>query len=148
MHINLRKHLFKKFAILLFILFIANSLASKFYWYDSFHGFDKVMHFVGGIVGSLFLSWFYYKKFTNLLDKKRVFKMILINSGIFLLAAFLWEVLEFSVQDIFNVGHLLASPKDSVGDLAFGLLGSLVGITYFMNKYRDLKIIKNQKNAN
>ena len=148
MDVNLRAHLFKRFAILLFILFIVNTLATNFFWYESFYGFDKVMHFTGGIIGSLFLTWFFYKKYSYLLSKKKIGKMILINSALFLLAAFIWEIMEFSVQGFFGVGHLLATPLDSIGDMAFGLLGSLVGVTYFLNKYRGLKITRNTKNGN
>jgi hypothetical protein len=148
MSVNFRVHLFQRFAILLFALFVVNSLANHFFWYESFYGFDKVMHFTGGIIGSLFLSWFFYKKYINLLTNKSIGKMILFNSLVFFLAAFMWELMEFSVQGYFGLGHLLATPRDSIGDLAFGLLGSLVGITYFLNKCRNLKIIKNIKNGN
>jgi hypothetical protein len=145
MESDLRSHLFKRFAFILFGLFIADALANHFYWYESFFGFDKIMHFTGGIVGSLFLAWLLYQKYTYLLKKNSILKLFLINSGFFLLAAILWECLEFSVQGYFGVGHLLATPIDSVGDLFFGLMGSLVGLTYFLNKYRHFKMIHRQK---
>lgn len=139
---DLKSRMFKKFALLLFALFIVNSLASYFYWYESFHGFDKVMHFTGGVVGSFFLSWFLYKKYIGLLEKKKLRKLFLINTAIVFGAAFLWEIMEFSAQALFGVDHLLATPWDSVGDLFFGVLGSLVGLTYFLNKVRNLGLVK------
>ncbi len=141
---DLRTKMFKRFGLLLFILFIVNSLASYFYWYESFHGFDKVMHFTGGIVGSFFLTWFLYGRYVGLLQKKELRKLLLINTAIVFGAAFLWEIMEFSVQGLFGVDHLLATPWDSVGDLFFGVLGSLVGITYFLNKVRSLRIMKQE----
>lgn len=141
---NLRVRMFNRFAFFLFGLFIVNSLASYFYWYESFHNFDKIMHFTGGIIGSFFLSWMFYKKYLRLLQEKRFRRLILINTLVFFGAAFLWEIMEFSVQGLFGVDHLLATPWDSVGDLLFGTLGSLVGITYFLNKVRSLNLIKKQ----
>lgn len=76
------------------------------------------------------------------LHAKNIRKLIVVNTLAFLLAALLWEVMEFSVQGIFGVDTILATPMDSVDDLIFGTLGSLVGITYFLNKVRSLNLIK------
>jgi hypothetical protein len=137
-----RVHVFKRFAYLLFALFIMNGLANYFYWYQSFIHFDQIMHFAGGVIGSLFLIWLFYKKYLRLLSNKDFKKVILINTLLFLLAALLWECMEYSVQTIFGLGHILADPRDSLDDLFFGALGSLVGLTYFLNKVRNLGIIK------
>lgn len=139
---NFRARIFRRFAYLLFGLFIVNSLANYFYWYQSFRYFDKIMHFTGGVVGTLFLAWFFYEKYLKFLREKKLKKLLIFNTLVFLGVAGLWEVMEFSIQDIFDAGQLLASPMDSVDDLFFGTLGSLVGITYFLNKVRNLKIFK------
>jgi uncharacterized membrane protein YjdF len=128
---------------LLFGLFIVNVLANYFYWYQSFTSFDRLMHFTGGIVGSLFLAWLFHDKYLKLLREKNLKKLFIFNTLVFLAAAGLWEVMEFSVQGIFGLDHLLANPMDSVDDLILGVLGSLVGLTYFLNKVRSLKILKN-----
>lgn len=143
---RLRAKIFRRFAYLLFGLFVVNALANYFYWYQSFASFDRLMHFTGGIVGSLFLAWLFYDKYLKFLSSKKIKKLLIFNTLVFLAAATLWEVMEFSVQGIFGLDHLLANPMDSVDDLIFGTLGSLVGITYFLNKVRDLKILKNERN--
>lgn len=138
-----RVHVFKRFAYLLFALFIVNSFANYFYWYQSFRHFDKIMHFTGGVVASLLLIWVFYKKYLRFLEAKKLRKFILVNTLLFLLIAVAWEVMEFSVQGIFGVDNLLATPLDSLEDLLTGTLGSFVGVTYFLNKVRSLKLIKN-----
>ncbi len=139
---NLRVRMFNRFAFLLFGLFIVNGLANYFYWYQSFINFDKIMHFSGGVIGSFFLIWLFYKKYLILLAEKRLVRLVIINTLVFLAAAFLWEVMEFSVQGIFGLETILATPLDSVDDLLFGTLGSLVGLTYFLNKVRHLNLTK------
>lgn len=142
-----RKRLFRRFGYLLFGLFVANSLANYFYWYQSFTNFDRLMHFAGGVVGSFFLAWLFYEKYLKFLSHRNLKKLFIFNTLIFLAAAGLWEVMEFSVQGIFGVDHLLANPMDSVDDLIFGTLGSLVGLTYFLNKVRTLNLIKKQNGS-
>lgn len=137
-----RVHVFKRFAHLLFALFIVNSFANYFYWYQSFRHFDKIMHFTGGVVGSLFLIWLFYKKYLKLLEMKKLRTFIFMNTALFIGAALAWEIMEFSVQGIFGVDNLLATPLDSLEDLLLGTLGSLVGVTYFLNKVRSLHLIK------
>lgn len=144
MFMNLRLKLFRRFAYLLFGLFVVNTLANYFFWYQSFQGFDRLMHFAGGVVGSLFLACLFYKKYFKFLSHGKLKKLLIFNTLIFLSAAVLWEVMEFSVQGVFGVGHLLANPTDSVDDLIFGVLGSFVGLTYFLNKVRSLNLIKKQ----
>jgi hypothetical protein len=145
---DLKSKFFKRFALLLFALFIVNSLANYFYWYQSFSNFDRLMHFAGGVVGSFFLVWFFYDKYIGFLQNKNIKNLFLWNTLVFLAAAGLWEVMEFSVQGLFGIGHILANPVDSLDDLLFGALGSLVVIAYFLNKVRTLKIISKQKSGN
>lgn len=137
---DLRTRMFKDFAITLFFLFILNTLASYFDWYESFIGFDKIAHFTGGIVGSFFLAWLLNHKYITLFKEKKIRKIILLNTLLFICAALLWEVMEYSVQGFFSLGHLLASPWDSVGDLAAGTLGSFVGLYYFFGKLKTWKL--------
>lgn len=139
---NLRSKIFRRFAYLLFGLFVVNTFANYFFWYQSFTSFDRLMHFVGGVVGSFFLAWLFYEKYLKFLNHRNIRSLFVFNTLVFLAAAGLWEVMEFSVQGIFGLDHLLANPMDSVDDLLFGALGSLVGLTYFLNKVRNLSLIK------
>lgn len=136
---DLRRKLFKRFALVLFGVFVINTIASFLYWYQSMYWFDNFMHFWGGVAGGLFLSWFFFSFYGQLLKKGNSAKIILINTLIFLIVAGLWEVMEFSMQDIFNIGNVLAEKNDSIMDLLFGLAGSLTALIYYLlnikNKY-------------
>ena len=131
---TLRQNFFKKFAISLFAIFVLNALANYFFWYQSFPWFDQMMHFFGGVSGGLFLIWFLYKKYGLLREQKAFVRIILINSLLFLLAAGLWEVMEYSMQDFFDIGNALADKFDSINDLIFGLVGNFHALVYYFSK--------------
>lgn len=130
-----RSNFFKKFAIVLFAVFILNALANLFFWYESFFWFDMMMHFLGGVAGGLFLVWAFNKTYLIWREEKNLLKIVLLNSLLFLIVAVLWEIMEFSLQDIFNIGHALATLPDSISDVLCGLIGNFVALVYFFVKY-------------
>lgn len=134
---TLRKKLFKRFALILFGVFVINSLANFFFWYQSLPWFDDMMHFLGGVAGGIFLVWFFYKKYSVYISRKKALPIILMNSLAFLVVAGLWEVMEFSVQDLFDIGNTLADKNDSVTDLMFGLAGNLLALAYYFSKPKE-----------
>ena len=86
----LRQKLFKRFALALFALFIVNSIANLFYLYQSFSWFDQVMHFSGGVIGGLFLAWFFFVWYAEYCRKQKFLKILIIKSFLIILAAGLW----------------------------------------------------------
>lgn len=139
---TLRQNFFKKFALSLFAIFVLNALANYFFWYQSFPWFDQMMHFFGGVSGGLFLIWFLYKKYGLLREHKAFVKIILINSLLFLVAAGLWEVMEYSMQDFFDIGNALADKFDSINDLIFGLVGNFLALVYYFSKNLNQNVRK------
>ncbi len=133
---TLRASIFRKFGIAIFGVFILNSLTSYFYWYQSFPWADMVMHFLGGITVGLFFVFVFYKTYLVWHKEHKFFHTILLNSLLFIGVAILWELMEFSVQHLFNIDHVLATFGDSVSDTICGLLGSLVVTLYFFMKLR------------
>lgn len=132
---TIRQSFFSKFALAIFGVFILNALASFFFWYQSFTWFDMVMHFFGGVVVTFFLVWFFFKKY-RIWREQGTLKTIIFNSFFFIVIAVLWEVMEFSVQHLFDIDGVLATPRDSVSDIFFGLMGSLLAIYYYFMKTR------------
>lgn len=133
----LRQKLFKRFALALFALFIVNSIANLFYLYQSFSWFDQVMHFSGGVIGGLFLAWFFFGRYAEYFRKQQFWKIVVINTILFILAAGLWEALEFGVQDWFGLDHVLAEVSDSINDVVMGTLGNFLAILYYYTKVRN-----------
>ena len=134
---TLRQKLFKRFALALFGLFVINSLANIFYLYQNFSWFDQFMHFSGGVIGGLFLSWFLFRRYGQYYTKRQFWKILIINTVLFLLAACLWEALEFGVQDWFNIDYALAEINDSINDVVFGTVGSFVAVFYYFTKIKN-----------
>ncbi len=137
---DLRKKIFKRFALSLFALFVINALASFFFWYQGFSWFDQMMHFFGGVSGGLFVIWLLYKSYSIFRTERKFLKIIIINSLLFLVAATLWEVMEYSVQDLFDIGNVLAEKYDSLNDLLLGLIGNFVALIYYFSKQNDSNV--------
>ncbi len=137
MSMDLRKKFFNRFALSLFAIFVINALANFFFWYQSFPRFDQMMHFFGGVSGGLFVIWFLYKKYSVYRSERNFAKIVIINSLLFLVAATLWEIMEYSVQDLFDIGNVLADKYDSINDLILGLLGNFIALIYYFSKKQN-----------
>jgi hypothetical protein len=95
------------------------------------------MHFSGGVIGGLFLTWFFYSKYAEMFRKDEFWKIVVINTALFLIAAGLWEALEFGVQDWFDIDYALAEINDSINDLILGTLGNFVALFYYFTKIKN-----------
>lgn len=94
------------------------------------------MHFFGGIVVTFFLVWLLYHLYRTWREKGAAWRIIILNSGLFIVVAILWEIMEFSVQHAFDIYGVLATPVDSVSDIICGLVGSLVALLYYFMKVK------------
>lgn len=130
-----RRRIFKYFALMIFGVFILNTLANYFFWYSSIKQFDILMHFLGGFTAGIFSFWLIYKRASGLIDTDRISKVVRIISMMVLIIALLWEILEFSVQGFFNV-TILADVPDSISDVLVGLLGGILGSLFSIMKYK------------
>ncbi len=133
--IHRRQKFFKSFSLWLFFVFIMNSLANFFFWYSSIKEFDMLMHFLGGFTASLFSFWFIYKKCVLWIEEGNTGKAFRVILLLVVVIALLWEIMEFTVQGLFDV-KILADIPDSFSDLAFGALGGIVGFMYLLRKYK------------
>ncbi len=115
-------------------MFLLNALASYFYLYESFFWFDMLMHFLGGIVVTFFLVFMFFRIYGLWRKEQTFWKAVLMNSLLFILVAILWEIMEYSVQHVFDVYGVLATPADSLSDILCGLAGSLVALLYYFMK--------------
>ena len=116
-----RRKLIKTLIYLIFLIFLVNFFANKFYWYSSIWYFDMIMHFLGGFwVGLAYFYIFLLQNMSSRLIFKILFSVLIIGVG--------WEVYEILVNDI-----LAQNPFnyiDTVSDLFFDLFGGLCAILY------------------
>jgi hypothetical protein len=127
-----RKKLLKILFYLMFLIFIANFLTLKFYWYSSIWWLDMPMHFLGGFWEGLFFIWFFsivdfpfLKLSLDMMDFKLVYKTVLFV----LLIGILWEFFEFFVNNY--IGHDLFNTLDTISDIFFDLVGGTFAVFYF-----------------
>lgn len=125
------KKLLIRLLSLIFLIFLLNYLAMRFYWYSSIWYFDMPMHFLGGLWLGLALIWFLKIKDISL---KSIFYLIL---GVLLIGV-LWEVFEIIIDRTIT-GNLF-NTLDTISDIFFDLAGGTFAIFYF------IKIMSIKKN--
>ncbi len=121
-------------ALLIFVIFFLNLVASKFYWYSLLWWFDMPMHFLGGVWLGLASVWFYFfgRKHKPMpeINVSRIVKISIISSFVIGLG---WELYEYIVQIIVPIANI-ASPLDSVSDLFFDIAGGAVAAIYLLTQ--------------
>jgi len=124
-----RKRLFKTLAFFTILLFVANYLALKFYWYYSIWWSDMLMHFLGGICLGLFLIWLLsYKNSSLEINLRLICKIFL---GVFFIGIF-WELYEVLFNNI--IAQIPFDALDTIHDIFFDLSGGLCAILYLWKK--------------
>lgn len=124
------KKLLIRLLSLIFLIFLLNYLAMRFYWYSSIWYFDMPMHFLGGLWLGLALIWFFKIKDISL---KSIFYLIL---GVLLIGV-LWEVFEIIIDKIIT-GNLF-NTLDTISDIFFDLAGGTFAIFYFIKRIMFIK---------
>lgn len=124
-----KRKLLKYIVFLMFVIFLANNIALKFYWYYSISWFDMLMHFLGGLWVGLFFSYIFY-------DKNPFFKQLLTVILCVLSVGILWEIFEFFIGAI---AHDPFSIRDTTSDIFFDLAGGLFAIFYCLKKTMPAK---------
>ncbi len=116
--------------ILIYLLFIIFSviLGSLFNFYDYIPIYDKILHFVTGILSSLF-AIIILKNFGKYGDKSIGFNLIFMLA-ITCAIALLWEVFEY-ISDYLFSGNAQRHIETGVHDTMQDMISSLVGFIIF-----------------
>lgn len=124
------KKLLIRSVVFIFLIFLLNYLAMKFYWYSSIWYFDMLMHFLGGIwLALLYIYLFPPEKYNS----KTIWKMLLV----ILLIGLGWEIFEVIINE--TITRISFNILDTVSDLFFDLSGGCFVIMYFMKKIMPIK---------
>jgi len=127
----MKNKILKRIAFLVFGIFILNTAASFFGWYELLPWYDNMMHFLGGAWLALVAVWGLYSYL-----KKRDDALVSVLLFV-LVGALLWEVLEYVAQSIAGTPGLFATVPDSISDIVFGLVGGLVAGIYTLKKIKN-----------
>lgn len=115
------------------LVLIIHVIASLTGWYESIFWLDTPMHFLGGL--SIGISAYYFlvhSQLKNLAFNATLFEILTIIS-ITALAAVSWETLEYNLDQIFGT-VMQPSIRDTMKDLAFGLIGGTLASLLIFNK--------------
>lgn len=102
-------------------LFVLNTFANWYGWYDHISFFDKGMHVLGGVFVACALIWCFFRYCS--VQWLQTASALFIGA---LLIGLLWEAYEYIVQGI--TGAHLATVPDSIGDLIADAIGAALGI--------------------
>lgn len=118
--------------IYLVFVFISHFLGSIVDFYHTFENYDKLMHFLSGILISIIAI--YIMSLLNGYDKKRIVLNIIFMLGFTMLIASFWEMFEFINDNIFGKDAqnvLTTGVDDTMLDMIVAFIGSiLVSILY------------------
>lgn len=142
-----RKTLLKPILYFMFLIFLADTVAQKLYWYYSIWWFDMPMHFFGGFWEGLLFMWFFSSDFLPFswlkvhieqFDLKLIIKTL---SFVFVIGI-LWEFFEIYTHnylglDPFNI-------VDTTSDIFFDLAGGAFAILYFFKRIMGSSLNKVQ----
>ena len=127
-----RKKLFRTLARYIILLFIANSIAVKLYWYYSIWYFDMPMHFLGGFCVGLATIWLWsYKNEAFHISPKLIYEVILVV----LIIGVGWEIFEIIFNNIIAQGPF--DILDTIHDVIFDLSGGTFAILYFIKRFEQ-----------
>lgn len=108
--------------------------------YDIMQGYDWFVHFMSGI----FLAETGFA-FLNILTEKKKFSMpyylMVLFSALFSFSgAALWEVYEFTADNILPNINMQGSNLDTMGDIVAGVLGAVlyIAVAYFIKRFRKV----------
>ncbi|OGI85521.1 hypothetical protein A3A05_03725 [Candidatus Nomurabacteria bacterium RIFCSPLOWO2_01_FULL_41_12] len=118
-----RKKLLEHLVLLMFFIFIMNSLALQFYWYYSIWYFDIIMHFLSGFWVSLFFIYVFYVR-------KQIFTRLFPIFLFVLLIGISWELYEFYIYQY--ISQIPFDILDTTSDIFFDLSGGLCAILYLL----------------
>lgn len=104
-----------------------------FYWYPLIWWFDMPMHFLGGVFVGLLLSYL-LKKIKIIKEDISVFKFSLIITTLTFFVGMIWEGYEYFVQ--FYTHAYLANFLDSLSDLSFDIVGSIMAVILSIKFYK------------
>ncbi|MFA6353713.1 MAG: hypothetical protein WCW93_02165 [Candidatus Paceibacterota bacterium] len=130
-----RKRLFKILAYLIFLLFLLNYVASKFYWYFSIWWIDMPIHFLGGLCAGFVVIWLLsFKKlsFDLFISTQTVWNFIFkIFLGVLSIGV-LWELFEILFNNI--IAQNSFNTLDTISDVFFDLVGGTFAILFFLKQ--------------
>ncbi|PIR68285.1 hypothetical protein COU49_01815 [Candidatus Nomurabacteria bacterium CG10_big_fil_rev_8_21_14_0_10_35_16] len=133
----IRKRLIQHLISLMFFIFLANFFILKFYWYSLIWYLDIIMHLLGGFWVGLFFLYIFSRKQQVYFNLNLILKIFFVS----FLVGFLWELYEFYLN---VVSGTIFNFNDTISDLCFDLLGSIVSILYFFKIIMSERINKVQ----
>lgn len=120
-----RKKLFNTLALIIVVIFLANAIANKFYWYSSVWYFDIIMHFFGGFWLGILALYFFRPQALSL-------RFILRALALVLLVGVGWEIFEAFMDKTVSQNPL--NILDTTSDIFFDAAGGAIAVFYYMRK--------------
>lgn len=138
----LKNPLFLEMFFLLALVGGLNYVADANHLFWSIYEFDSILHFLGGMMTSLFFAWLYF--FSGAFNPfKRNLGTFLVVTVIGAMAVSVcWEIFELFLGEAFI--HAGEYPYDTMMDFIMDFLGATVACFYaYIKEYNKQMIVKN-----
>lgn len=114
--------------VFIFFAYYIGYIANGYDWTN----YDTIVHFTSGILSS-FLSLILLIKFKKFQNKNEIFNILFIISTVLAVACF-WEIIEFSIDQIFNLNmqSVETGVSDTMKDIMVASVGSVLFIIWYL----------------
>ncbi|CEK38547.1 hypothetical protein [Paraclostridium sordellii] len=127
------------FAIVIYTLFSAY-LGSSFDFYGIIHNYDDIMHFLSGVLSTLFAYDLYFIFNSRIPNYYTNRYFIIIFVFCFSLAiGGLWEIAEFTIDNLFKTNMQVGGLIDTMIDMIDSLAASIITISIYELVNKNIK---------
>jgi hypothetical protein len=129
-----RKQILYILATLIIFVAILNYIAMKAMWYYIFWYFDMPMHFLGGVVLTLLVSYVLYNRIT----KEDIVPVLHILLAVLIIGVG-WEVFEYVFNNV--IAGQIWNMLDTLSDICFDMAGGVMGLFIIKDSLKPIKAV-------
>jgi hypothetical protein len=135
--------------LIVIFIFLAMFLGKVCGFYKRFYYWDKFLHLASGMILAC-IGYLIFYKFTRKIDRKKLSPLLGVLFSLFfsISMAGVWEIYEFTTDQIFGLDSQKYSLIDTMGDIIAGTIGGIIITSriYFYQKDNELKFMRNLLN--
>lgn len=124
----------------LIIFILVSSLFGTCFNFYSINYYDDFLHLYSGILACnvAYLIIKYFNSKDNMKDMNKLFVIIFLfmfSMGV----ASLWEIMEFSIDNLFGMHTQIGGLNDTMIDMIDGLVGTIISMPFFLKSLKKLR---------
>ncbi|MDD7792844.1 hypothetical protein [Clostridium sp. 'White wine YQ'] len=131
--------------LIVIFIFLAMFLGKVCGFYKTFYYWDKFLHLISGMILAC-IGYLIFYKLTREIDRKSLNPLLGVLFSLFfsITMAGVWEIYEFTTDQLFGLDSQRYSLIDTMGDIIAGAIGGILVTLriYFFQKGNELRFIQ------